>query len=103
SVVALQLRDSRRDRADSDAGRRGTPLERGRARGVATAFGDRGAGRETDSRAGARGLSPGARVPGGGAMSERAKRLRAGLEQPLLVSNPFNVLYLAGFKTSNAA
>src|SRR5205085_10435564 len=54
-------------------------------------------------RAGARGLSPGAGVPGGGAMSERAERLRAGLEQPLLVSNPFNVRYLTGFKSTNAA
>ena len=35
-------------------------------------------------------------------MSERIERLRAGLEQPLLVSNPFNVRYLTGFKSTNA-
>jgi Xaa-Pro aminopeptidase len=33
----------------------------------------------------------------------RLDRLRASLEEPLLVSNPVNVRYLVGFKSSNAA
>jgi Xaa-Pro aminopeptidase len=36
-------------------------------------------------------------------MNGRIDRLRALLEEPLLVSNPTNVLYLTGFKTSNGA
>ena len=36
-------------------------------------------------------------------MSGRLERLRAGLEQPLLVTSPVNVLYLTGFSSSNAA
>jgi Xaa-Pro aminopeptidase len=33
----------------------------------------------------------------------RVERLRAALEEPLLVTNPVNVVYLAGFSSSNAA
>jgi len=36
-------------------------------------------------------------------MSDRIERLRASLEEPLLVTNPVNVLYLTGFESSNAA
>lgn len=36
-------------------------------------------------------------------MSERVDRLREALEEPLLVTNPTNVLYLVGLKSSNAA
>ena len=36
-------------------------------------------------------------------MNERIDRLRAALEEPLLVTNPVNVYYLFGFKSSNAA
>jgi Xaa-Pro aminopeptidase len=36
-------------------------------------------------------------------MNERIEALRARLEEPLLVTNPTNVLYLSGFKSSNAA
>jgi Xaa-Pro aminopeptidase len=36
-------------------------------------------------------------------MIGRIDRLRALLEEPLLVTNPMNVLYLTGFKTSNGA
>ena len=36
-------------------------------------------------------------------MSSRVARLRASLEEPLLVTNPPNVFYLVGFKSSNAA
>ena len=36
-------------------------------------------------------------------MSPRVDRLRESLEEPLLVTNPTNILYLFGFKSSNAA
>jgi Xaa-Pro aminopeptidase len=36
-------------------------------------------------------------------MSDRIARLREQLEEPLLVTNPTNVAYLVGFKSSNAA
>ncbi|HEY2311694.1 MAG TPA: aminopeptidase P family protein [Gaiellaceae bacterium] len=36
-------------------------------------------------------------------MSERIERLRAMLEEPLLITNPVNVLYLTGLDSSNAA
>jgi Xaa-Pro aminopeptidase len=36
-------------------------------------------------------------------VSARIDRLRASLEEPLLVTNPVNVAYLVGFKSSNAA
>jgi Xaa-Pro aminopeptidase len=36
-------------------------------------------------------------------MTPRLDRLRASLEEPLLLTNPVNVRYLVGFKSSNAA
>lgn len=36
-------------------------------------------------------------------MNERVERLRDSLEEPLLVTNPTNINYLFGFKSSNAA
>lgn len=36
-------------------------------------------------------------------MNSRIDRLRASLEEPLLVTNPTNIYYLFGFKSSNAA
>jgi Xaa-Pro aminopeptidase len=36
-------------------------------------------------------------------MNDRVARLRAGLEEPLLVSTPANIRYLTGFASSNAA
>ena len=36
-------------------------------------------------------------------MNPRIERLREALEEPLLVTNPTNILYLYGFKSSNAA
>ena len=36
-------------------------------------------------------------------MNPRIERLREVLEEPLLVTNPTNMLYLFGFKSSNAA
>jgi Xaa-Pro aminopeptidase len=36
-------------------------------------------------------------------VNERLRRLQESLEEPLLVTNPISVLYLVGFKSSNAA
>ena len=36
-------------------------------------------------------------------MNERIEGLRELLEEPLLVTNPVNLLYLTGFESSNAA
>lgn len=36
-------------------------------------------------------------------MNDRLRRLQESLAEPLLVTNPINVLYLVGFKSSNAA
>ena len=36
-------------------------------------------------------------------MNDRLARLQERLEQPLLVTNPVNVVYLVGFQSSNAA
>ena len=36
-------------------------------------------------------------------MNDRLARLQARLEQPLLVTNPVNVVYLVGFHSSNCA
>jgi Xaa-Pro aminopeptidase len=36
-------------------------------------------------------------------VNERVEKLRTVLEEPLLVTNPVSVLYLSGFKSSNAA
>jgi Xaa-Pro aminopeptidase len=36
-------------------------------------------------------------------VNSRIERLRAALEEPLLLTNPTNILYLCGFKSSNAA
>ena len=36
-------------------------------------------------------------------MNDRVRRLQQSLEEPLLVTNPINVFYLVGFKSSNAA
>ena len=36
-------------------------------------------------------------------MNDRLARLQERLEQPLLVTNPVNVVYLVGFESSNAA
>ena len=36
-------------------------------------------------------------------MNDRIARLRESLEEPLLVTNPTNVVYLVGFDSSNTA
>ncbi len=100
---ALQLGDPRRARARRQARRRGAPVERGRARGVAAVLGARGSARPPRHRQGARGLPRGARLSGGARVNPRVDRLRELLEQPLLVTNLTNVRYLTGFRSSNAA
>src|SRR6266536_3662533 len=62
---------------------------------------------EAGPRQRARGLPRGTRVPRRTrrvcAVNPRIERLRESLEEPLLVTNPTNILYLFGFKSSNAA
>ena len=87
-----------------DPDRRGAPLERRRARGVAAEVRRRRPRRRALRRPRARRLQDGARLPEGASrMSDRIERLRELLEEPLLVTNPVNVLYLTGFDSSNAA
>src|SRR5712691_12079672 len=66
---------------------------------------DRRAGREARDRQGTRWVPRGARLhrPPGGIVNPRVERLRASLEELLLVTNPTNVFYLTGFKSSNPA
>src|SRR5205814_1347359 len=101
-VDPLQLRDPGRARAARRAARRGPPLERRRARGVAAALGDLRAGVEADRRPRPRRLPRRAGVPGR-PMNDRVERLQASLEEPLLVTDPANVRYLTGFESTNAA
>jgi Xaa-Pro aminopeptidase len=42
-------------------------------------------------------------MAGGAAVNERVERLRQSLDEPFLVTNPTNVFYLSGFRSSNAA
>src|SRR5689334_21469176 len=100
----LRLVDSRRAGAADDPDRRGAPLERRRARGVATPL-----GRLRSRRHALRGPRPGrlqdgSRLPEGARhVSERLERLRELLEEPLLITSPVNVLYLTGLDSSNVA
>ena len=66
-------------------------------------LGDRGRRHLPRDRQGAGGLPRRAPVPGGGGSDDRIDRLRASLEEPLLVTNGVNVRYLVGFSSSNAA
>src|SRR3954469_10781100 len=62
--------------------------------------------REARGRQGAGRLSRSAcvsRAAGGRRVTRRIERLRESLEEPLLVTNPVNIYYLFGFKSSNAA
>src|SRR5262249_42850577 len=85
--------------------RRGAPLERGRARTVASNVRDRRPCGEARHWKRTGRLSRSTRVHRGEDedMTVRLDRLRASLEEPLLVTNPVNVRYLVGFKSSNAA
>src|ERR687888_2565154 len=71
---------------------------------MAPPFGAHGAREQANHRQGSGGLPRGARVSRqGGVVNARVERLRSKLEEPLLVSNPTNVLYLTGFHSSNPA
>ena len=97
-LVALQLRDPRRARAGALPRRRGAPLRHREQGGLAAAHRHcrhRGA---PGDRQGPRRLQGGTGIP-----DTRIDRLRALLEEPLLVTAPTNVLYLTGFESSNAA
>src|SRR4030088_3126087 len=54
-------------------------------------------------RPGSRWLPSRSRIPEGARMNDRLTRLQERLEQPLLVTNPVNVVYLVGFESSNCA
>src|SRR5207247_2986956 len=96
---------SRRARAPGGASRRGASVEHRTAGGLAPPLSDLRPGCQARGRQGARRLPRGAGVRGRARqeMSSRVDTLRASLEEPLLVTNPTNVLYLVGFKSSNAA
>ncbi len=59
--------------------------------------------RDTLRRARARRLPDGPRISEGERVNARIERLRGLIEEPLLVTTPKNVIYLAGFDSSNAA
>src|SRR5262249_5581982 len=101
---ALRLGDPRRARAPHDPDRRGASLECRPAGRVAPALRGRRSRRYAVCRPRPRRVPPRAPVPEGTIdVSERIGRLRQLLEEPLLVTNLVNVLYLTGFDSSNAA
>ena len=103
-VDALRVGDPRRARAAHDPDRRGAPVQRRRARGVAAEVGRLRPRRRALRRPRPRRLQAGARASeGGNPVSDRIERLRELLEEPLLVTNLVNVRYLTGFDSSNAA
>src|SRR5690348_12976665 len=101
---ALLVGDPRRPRAAHDPDRRGAPVQRRRTGGVAAQVGRLRPRRGTIRRPWPRRLQNGSRASEGeDPMSSRIERLRELLEEPLLVTNLVNVLYLTGFDSSNAA
>src|SRR5207247_901164 len=100
---ALQLRDPRRARAVRRADRRSAPVEHRRERGLAAHLRDLGPRGAQDHRKGRRRLQGGDRMAVAERVSERVERLRATLEEPLLVTSGVNVRYLTGFNSSNVA
>src|SRR5579864_5450702 len=100
---ALRLVDPRRARALEDPARRGAPFECRRARRVAEGLRPPRPRRRTLRRPGRRRLPSRSRISKGERVNDRLARLQERLEQPLLVTNPVNVVYLAGFQSSNAA
>src|SRR2546430_1688366 len=104
---ALLLCDPRRSRTFRRTDRRSATLQHRRARGVEAHVCCSRPCREAHTRQRSGRLPRGARVhrPAGGsrAMNPRIERLRELLEEPLLVTNPTNIHYLFGFKSSNAA
>src|SRR5436190_1433604 len=101
-VDALRVVDPRRSRAADDPDRRGPPLGRRRAGGVAACLGDPRPRGDALRRARARRLPARPPISEGERMTDRVARLREQLEEPLLVTTPKNVLYLVGFDSSNA-
>src|SRR5262249_31959716 len=104
--------DGRRDRALHCPGRRGPPVERRRARGVAARFGARGSGCGALRRQRAGGVPRGTRVPRAGCrLVSRIERLAALLDEdailvagpPDVLRGPANVRYLTGLQSSTAA
>src|SRR5512132_1746933 len=91
-MVALLLGHPRRARALQRACRRGAPLERRRARGMASLLGARGRRVRALRGEGAGRLSRRAGVPRRRARMTRVERLAALLEEPLLVAGPPYVL-----------
>src|ERR1051325_5964793 len=69
----------------------------------ATQVGDLRSRRAPNHRQGTRGLQGGNRMAVAARVVERVERLRASLEEPLLVTTGVNVRYLVGFQSSNAA
>src|SRR6266849_5980603 len=106
-VDPLLVRDPGCGRTLRGAGRRSAPLQHRGARGMAALLRARRSRREARHRPRPGRLSRGARVPGRAgrdrALNPRLDRLRESLEEPLLVTNPTNIFYLFGFKSSNAA
>src|SRR5436190_2350367 len=100
---ALELRSPGRRRAVRGARDRGAPVERRRAGGVAARLADLGARRGAVRRYGTRRVLRGAGVSFPAGMKERVDKLRATLEEPLLVTAPANVRYLTGFVSSNCS
>src|SRR5262249_49594390 len=100
------VRDPRRARAARRADRGGPPDRHRKTGGLAKALRTRGARREARDRPRAGRVPRGAGIPGragGEEVTARIDKLRASLEEPLLVTNPTNIYYLFGFKSSNAA
>src|SRR3954453_15172535 len=103
-VDALRMGDPRRARVAHDPDRGSAPVQRRRTGGVAAERGRLRPRRSALYRPRPRRLQDGPRASQGeNGMSSRIERLRDLLEEPLLVTNLVNVLYLTGFESSNAA
>ena len=84
-------------------GRRGAPLGRRRARGVAAALGPHRVGGVRVRRQGLRGLPRGLDLLKERRREPASTAWQQALEEPLLVTDLVNVRYLTGFDSSNAA
>src|SRR6476646_8521673 len=101
---ALRVGNPRCARVAHDPDRRGAPVQRRRAGGVAAQVGRLRPRRRALRRPWPGQLQDGPRTSQGeSGMTSRIARLRELLEEPLLVTNLVNVLYLTGFESSNAA
>src|SRR6476659_10217822 len=101
---ALRVGDPRRARAAHDPDHRSAPVQRRRAGRMAAQVGRLRPRRRALRRPRPRWLQDGPRTSQGeSGMTSRIERLRELLEEPLLVTNLVNVLYLTGFDSSNTA